>query len=123
MTANERYLWAWFMGGMIMMTKLEGEPEWQPLRYAAQLSDDYGYFYPRKGWAWGDLFICLAAPPDTAFHWPPYPGGPYASPSYRPRRQNGEHASSPLLSSPGTHSELASYPGTTCGCWERMRVV
>lgn len=65
MAANERYLWAWFMGGMILVTRVDGKPDWQPYRYAAQLSDEGHYFYPRQGWAWGEQLVCLAAPGDV----------------------------------------------------------
>lgn len=61
--ANGQYLWAWFMGGMVMMTPLQGEVDWQPHRYAKQLSRGEVHFRPRQGWAWQNLFICLAQPP------------------------------------------------------------
>jgi hypothetical protein len=71
MAANAKYLWAWFMGDMIMVANLTGKTEWRPHRYAVQFGHPYYAeggpedFTPLRGWAWRDRFICLLAPVES----------------------------------------------------------
>jgi hypothetical protein len=66
MVANDRYLWAWYMGNMVMVTPLAGPVDWRPHRYVAQFravppAANYVEFALGRGWAWHDWFVCLAA--------------------------------------------------------------
>jgi hypothetical protein len=67
MVANDRYLWAWYMGDMIMVTPLQGPVDWQPRRYVTQFDECTQAgplrFRPGPGWASRDWLVCAAAPP------------------------------------------------------------